>query len=74
MIDYDSFITSPRYAEETVTVYCHNKQCKFYGDEQTVLAFREYGSWYWRPDECPHCWHDWHEEPVSDEQEGGNDG
>ena len=65
----DSWIESPMYDEETVTVYCHNPACKTYGDQQTALSFREYGTWYWKPDECPHCYGEWSEQPPEEEDD-----
>ena len=58
----DAWITSPRYSEDTVTAYCHNRACKLYADEQTVSTYTEYGRTYWKHDgECPGCGHDMEE-------------
>lgn len=67
--DYDAFITSPRYSEETVSVWCHNPACKNFGDEQEITSFREYGTWYWKPDECPACHGEWSETPPKEEND-----
>ena len=64
----DSWITSPRYSEDTTTAYCHNKDCKLYADEQTVDTYSEYGRTYWKNDgECQSCGHQLEEtQPKND--------
>jgi hypothetical protein len=66
----DSWITSPRYSEDTTTAYCHNPACKLYADEQTVDTYSEYGRTYWRNDgECQSCGHQLEETQPEEEDD-----
>ena len=65
----DRHITGGRYSEEDDTAFCHNRACKAYGEEQDVLVVREYGQSYWQPDECSHCFGEWHEQAPEEDDD-----
>lgn len=75
MSDYlpglDEWITSPRYARDTATVYCHNPACPEFNDPQVVDIEREYGRWAYGAgdEECPRCHGEWHEEPREEDDD-----
>lgn len=63
----DAWITGGRYSSRRIQAWCQNPECETYGEEPIeVFAQTEYGTTWWKPDECPECGGELEEERPED--------
>ena len=65
---YDAWKLGGDYRSERGEAYCHNPVCSEFNALIYIDIETEYGRSYWRPDTCPQCGHELHEEPREEEE------